>query len=164
MICVAAKLVDNTKENSFTQFAQKWKLTPRGEKCYCSCSSTWPPWRHTQTIGFSKTCLRMCLFITQHYFRMKSINKKMESLLQSRYCTQKIIFGSGHKLGPLRKRSHAWNDNPIPVYNPDAWKLYILVWKWVKISTDEQNIHMNKIKKYLAMEGKGEIRGGYELL
>ena len=26
-------------------------LTPRGEKSYCSCPPTWPPWRHMQTIN-----------------------------------------------------------------------------------------------------------------
>ena len=31
---------------SFVEFTRKWSLVPRGEKCFCFWSPTWPPWGH----------------------------------------------------------------------------------------------------------------------
>ena len=42
-------LVVNTREFFHEEFTWKWSLIPRGERCFSSWPSTWPPWRHVQT-------------------------------------------------------------------------------------------------------------------
>ena len=48
----AAMLVVNTTELFPEEFAWKWSLV-KGERCFGSWSSTWPPWRHVQTSNMS---------------------------------------------------------------------------------------------------------------
>ena len=45
----AAMLVVDIIEFFLEQFTWKWSLVPRGEKCFCSWPTTWPPWRNVQT-------------------------------------------------------------------------------------------------------------------
>ena len=45
-------LVINTTELFHEEFAWKWSLV-KGERCFGSWSSTWPPWRHVQTNNMS---------------------------------------------------------------------------------------------------------------
>ena len=45
-------LVVNTTELFHEEFAWKWNLV-KGERCFSSWSSTWPPWRHVQTNNMS---------------------------------------------------------------------------------------------------------------
>ena len=45
-------LVVNTTELFPEEFAWKWSLV-KGERCFGSWSSTWPPWRHVQTSNMS---------------------------------------------------------------------------------------------------------------
>ena len=44
----AAMLVVNTTELLHEEFTWKWSLV-KGERCFSSWPSTWPPWRHVQT-------------------------------------------------------------------------------------------------------------------